>query len=406
MKILWISFWGSWTLPLLNRIKDCNQVGIIIPTDKKNDFFYVKDSISYYELSVKKECFNNMDCHTFNKYKNIIKEFQPDIIHIHGTEKNLAQIQNFIEDIPIVISIQGLLSGCQNYTSNYLEESQVKKYTTWKNIFGFGGIRLMYKNIKKGTKYEIDILKKGKYFIGRTYWDKAHVLFHNPKAFYFHGEELLRDEFYQYSESWYITQCKRHSIFMPAGFNPIKGMHLAIETIYLLKQFYPDINLTIPGISPTDLKKLKSKIWGEEYIIYCLNLIKKYKLENNIKFLPRLSAKNMIMEMQKAHVFLSPTSIDNSPNAVGEATMIGVPIVTTPVGGIPSILQDEKEVLFAPAGDPYMMSFQIKRIFDNDNLAISLSRNAHKKALVRHDRSQTTAQYLNIYTQIIKLHQS
>ena len=404
MRILWISFFGSWTLPLLSKIKKGNEVGIIIPTNKRSDSFYIKDNISFYELSIMKECFSYMSITTYYKYQTIIKQFQPDIIHIHGTEKNLAQIQNFIKDIPIVISIQGLLSGYQNYTLNYLEKSKVKKYATWKNLLGYGGIQLMNNDIKKGIKYETDILQHGKYFIGRTYWDKAHILFHNPNAYYFHGEELLRDEFYQHAASWCITQCKHHSIFMPSGFNPIKGMHLAIESTHLLKQFYPDIQLTIPGIASTELKKLTNRIWGEEYIIYCINLIKKYGLENNIKLLPRLNAKEMIKEMQNAHVFLSPSSIDNSPNAVGEATMIGTPIVTTPVGGIPSILQDEKEVLFAPAGDSYMMSYQIKRIFEDNELALSLSNNAHQKALIRHNIKESVTQYLNIYAQIIKLH--
>lgn len=84
--------------------------------------------------------------------------------------------------------------------------------------------------------------------------------------------------------------------------------------------------------------------------------------------------------------------------------MIGTPVVTTPVGGVPSILEDENEALFAPAGDPYMMAFQIKRIFENNELSASLSQHAHQKALKRHNCEKTTAQYINIYHQIIQLH--
>ncbi len=406
MKILWISFLGAWTLPLLNRIKKNNQVGVVIPTPHlRQNNFYEKEQIHRFELSLKNnELYNPMSLGTFKKYLSIISSFQPDIIHVHGTEKNVAQIQNYIEDIPIVISIQGLLTGSQNYTFNFIPPQKVSAFSTIKNRLGIGGFKLMYKNVLQGIPYETDILKKGRYFIGRTYWDKAHIMFYNPKALYFHGEELLRDEFYQQAASWDVNRCKEHSIFMPSGFNPIKGMHHAIKTISLLKQYFPNIQLSIPGISPKDFPRLTNKLWGEEYIIYCVHLIKQYQLENNIRFLPRLDAKGMIKEMQQAHVFLSPSSIDNSPNAVGEATMIGIPVVTTPVGGVTSILEDEKEVLFAPAGDPYMMAFQIKRIFENDELAISLSKNAHLKALKRHDRENTAAQYLRIYQEIVKKH--
>lgn len=405
MKILWISFIGSWTFPLLNQIKKNNETGIIIPNIEGKYNTYKKEQISFFELSLKKhELYENMNISTFMKYKKIIDTFNPDIIHIHGTEKNLAQIQNYIKDIPIVISIQGLLTGCKKYTFNYLETTEVKKNCTLKNRFGFGGIKLMDKSINRGKYYELDILKNGKYFIGRTYWDKAHVMFNNTKALYYHGEELLREEFYNYASSWDIKKCQKHTIFMPSGFNPIKGLHLALKTVYLLKQYFPDVELIVPGISTKQIKRFTNRVYGEEYIIYCVNLIKEYGIESNIKFLSRLDAKGMTEEMQKAHVFLSPTSIDNSPNAVGEATMIGVPIVTTPVGGIPSILKDENDVLFAPAGDPYMMAYQIKRIFEDDNLATMLSNNAYQTAIKRHDIFKTVNQYNSIYEEIIMHH--
>lgn len=276
MKILWISFYGSWTLPLLNRIKTGNHVGIVIPTlHAKQNRFYEKGQIHYFELSLNNnELYNPMSPGTFKKYQSIIRSFQPDIIHVHGTEKNLAQIQNYIKEIPIVTSIQGLLTGYINYSFNYINPTDIEKFTTIKNIIGKGGYKLMFKNFQRGALYETDILKNGKYFIGRTYWDKAHIIFHNPKALYFHGEELLRDEFYRQAASWDVTRCKEHSIFMPSGFNPIKGMHHAIKTVSLLKQYFPDIRLSIPGISPKDLQRLTNKLWGEEYIIYCIHLIK------------------------------------------------------------------------------------------------------------------------------------
>lgn len=405
MNILWISFYGSWTVPLLHEISSNNTVGVIIPhIGGKKNLKEEKKGITFYSVAFsKQECYRLMTLSTFIKYKQIIDEFKPDIIHVHGTEKNLAQIQNYISDIPIVISIQGLLSGCIQYTSNYLKEKDTTKFKTIKNLLGWGGIDLMNKICINGIKYESNILKKGKYFIGRTNWDKAHVSFHNPYAHYYHGEELLRPEFYEQAASWDIQKCKRHSIFMPSGFNPIKGLHLAIESVHLLKKHFPDICLFVPGLfgNNTERKKMNSWIWGEEYIRYCNHLINKYNLKDNISFLPRLKASDMVKQMQQANVFLSPSSIDNSPNAVGEATMVGIPIVTTPVGGIPSFMTNEETALFAPAGDAYTMAFQIKRIFDNDKLAVHLSYKGYQLALSRHNIKETTNQYLKIYQTII-----
>ena len=410
MNILWISFFGSWTMPLLNAIKPGNRVGVIVPVinGKKKYETTEENGIAFFYLALSgNECYKDMTEQTFRKYNQIIQNFKPDIIHVHGTEKNLAQIQNFIAGTPVAISIQGLLTGYKPYSYNYLD-GQTRRFKTLKNHIGRGGVNLMYKIFSKGESYETDILRHGRFFIGRTKWDKAHVLFSNPHALYFHGEELLREEFYKNSYSWNVNECTRHSIFMPSGFNPIKGLHLAVEATNLLKKLYPDVSLGVPGIcaNAAELKKLKSPITGEEYIRFVCHLIKKYGLERNINFLPRLNAANMIRQMQQANVFLSPSSIDNSPNAVGEATIIGTPVVTTPVGGVTSFLKDGETALFAPAGDPYMIAYQIKRIFDDDSLAAALSKNAHEVALQRHDINKTTKQYLDIYRQIIQLHEN
>lgn len=409
MNILWISFLGSWTLPLLKTIKQTNNhIGIIIPKiGEKQNSYEEKDNISFYSLALtSKECSANMTEKTYYKYKTIIDTFKPDIIHIHGTENNLAQIQNFRKDIPIVISIQGLLTGYKPYIYNYIDRNSVHNYRSIKNLLGKGGLKFMYKAIRKGTSYETDILNIGKYFFGRTNWDRAYIMFHNPKSHYFIGEELLREPFYDNAGTWKINQCTKHSIFMPSGFNPIKGMHLAIETIHLLKQYYPDVVLVIPGIPIhiLQMNRLSRLITGEEFITYVQHKIHEYKIEDNIRFLPRLDAIEMAEEMKKANVFLSPSSIDNSPNAIGEAMLIGTPIVSTPVGGVTSFLENESSTLFAPAGDSYMMAYQIKRIFDDEDLAVTLSNNAHQIALKRHNKENTVKQYIDTYKKIISLH--
>lgn len=405
MNILWISFLGSWTLPLLNSIRHGNRVAIIIPVSEKSKArTEIKSGITFFYLYFKsKELNQPMTLACYNKYASVIEYFQPDVIHVHGTEKNLAQIQNFCKTVPIVISIQGILYAYKPYSYNFLDKKLVSNCRTLKNILGYGGVSLMHGIFRKGERYERDIFSNGRYFIGRTDWDKAHVMFSNSKARYFKGEEMLRSEFYDNAASWNIEKCNRHTIFMPSGFNPIKGMHIAVETVYLLKKYYSDVKLVIPGLFDDIFKRQRATniVFGEEYIRYVKQRIVALDLCENIKFLPRLDSKGMIREMQSANVFLSPSSIDNSPNAVGEAMMVGVPLVTTPVGGELSFLTDNKTTLFAPAGDSYMMAFQIKRVFDDDALAMMLSENAHQVALKRHDRNMITQQYIGIYHDVI-----
>lgn len=406
MKVLWITFWGSWTKPLLRQIKNLCQLEVIIPSEGKSGYhsdLFEEVKLHYVTFPAGKGVYIKMNEEIFSRYREIIDSFHPDVIHVHGTEKNLAQVQNFVKDIPVVISIQGLLSGCLRYNSAFLTKADMIPFTSLKNCFGHGGLHEAERICKRGVyNYEEDILKNGRYFIGRTLWDKAHTKMINPNSKYFIGEELLRPVFYERLGQWNLNNCVRYSIMMPSGYNPLKGMHVAIKSIIYLKHFFPNVVLKIPGIPKKMLnrKGIRRLLIGEEYIEYCKSLVYKNNIEDNIQFLPYLSEEEMAAEMLKSHVFLSCSTIDNSSNAIGESTMLGVPLVSTAVGGVISILKDEENVLFVPSGDSLMMAYQIKRIFDSDILAMKLSKAEIGLACIRHDRTKTANQYINIYKQV------
>lgn len=408
IRVLWISFFGSWTLPLLRALKPHCEIEVIVPViGEKKSYFKNEEGIRFHYIGLKKkELSRPMTQCVFIKYAPFIQQFQPELIHVHGTEKNLAQVQKFLPHIPVVTSIQGILSGSYPFAQNYLCEKDMKPYKTLKNLLGFGGLNLMYKQVIKGLSFELDILQHNQYFIGRTDWDKAHIMFNNPTSRYYRGEELLRPEFYHEANSWTLNTCLRHSIFMPFGFNPIKGLHLAVLAVAHLKQYFQDVKLFVPGvdINLNGKSRLTSPIIGEEFIRYVKDLIIKHGLVDNVVFLPRQDAEGMIRNMKQANVFISPSSIDNSPNAVGEATMIGVPVVTTPVGGVPSFMTDGENALFAPAGDAYLLAYQIKQIFDDDALAEKLHQGGVALARKRHNIEKATQQYLSAYKDIISRH--
>ncbi len=404
MKILCITFWGSWTRPFLNEISKCNQIEVIVPNRKKEPYKteeYNGIMIHYIHFEYM-ELFSNMTKKTFNKYDFIISQFNPDIIHVHGTEKNLAQIVRFT-NIPVIVSIQGILEACCSYSRNYLTKGVTRRFKSLKNFLGRGHLVGQEKIYKRGFTFERWILENNHFFIGRTDFDRAWIQLENPLANYYYAEELFREDFYLKKGCWNVTKCRRHTIMMPAGFNPLKGLHLAIKTVSILKSYYPDIELKVPGVPVKHINssKFRDYMIGEEYITYIKWLIKKENVENNVILMGQLSCEEMISEMLNANVFLSPTSIDNSPNAVGEASMLGLPIVVTPVGGIPSIWTDKVNCLFAPAGDSHIMAMKIKQLFENDYMANVIGRNAYELADLRHAKETVVNQYLSAYRDVI-----
>lgn len=83
------------------------------------------------------------------------------------------------------------------FAFNFLDTKKLAKHKSLKNLLGIGGTKSLYRLFSESYKYGANIFEKGKYFIGRTEWDRANVLFRNKNARYFHGEELLRQEFYK-----------------------------------------------------------------------------------------------------------------------------------------------------------------------------------------------------------------
>jgi glycosyltransferase involved in cell wall biosynthesis len=109
----------------------------------------------------------------------------------------------------------------------------------------------------------------------------------------------------------------------------------------------------------------------------------------------------MVKQYAAAHVFVCPSIIENSPNSVGEAQLVGTPCVASYVGGTMDMVKDGETGFLYRFEEISLLAKQICQIFSNDELAISLSENAHRAALMRHDKLKNATQLNSIYKQII-----
>ena len=174
-----------------------------------------------------------------------------------------------------------------------------------------------------------------------------------------------------------------------------------IQAMSLLVEKYPNLKLYIPLFNHSN-SKWKRLIFGNEYNNYISHLINVHQLKANIIFLPRLSAASMADRFLKSHVFALPSYVENSPNSLGEAMMVGTPSVVSYCGGVGSII-DNESALISPVGDFRMLAFQLDRIFQSDELVTELSRRSHLIADDRHNVAKTTESYINIYKDIINI---
>ena len=129
-------------------------------------------------------------------------------------------------------------------------------------------------------------------------------------------------------------------------------------------------------------------------------LIKKNNLKDNIIFLGGLSAQEMKDTMLKSNVFILPSSIENSPNTLGEAMLLGVPCIAADVGGVRNMATDKKDALIYPFDENYMLPFYVDKIFGDAEFAAFLSENAREHAEITHNKELNYIRLMEIYTEL------
>lgn len=416
MKLLWITnilfpdickrlgintpVTGGWMKSSAQAILDFKkEINLAVATLYGNKYRKDKiNNITYYCLPFNIYKTNNQS-EMESKWKQVFSDFKPDIVHIHGTEfpHGLAYMQAIGTD-NVVISIQGLVSAYARYSLGQIPVSELKKYRTPYDILK-GHIANLPERMAQSGKLEVEYIKKSKHIIGRTDWDKDHTWAINPDTQYHFCNETLREPFY--TTKWNLQECERHSIFLSQAHKPIKGIHKVIEALPYVIRYYPDVKVYVAGADFTQSNSLKDKLRFGTYANYVVHLMESLGVRNRFIFTGLLDEDEMAEQYRRAHIFICPSSIENSPNSLGEAQLVGTPAIASYVGGIPNMIEDGKTGLLYRFEEHEMLARCICRIFENDSFACDLSNNERICAQKRHDRHTNVLRTLEIYNKIL-----
>lgn len=388
---------GGWMLGAANALLergDCNlYIATVSNLVKKLTKLKGKE-LTYYVLPIGKgNTQKNLEYIPY--WQQIKQEIQPDVIHIHGTEYSHGHAYILAcGSENVVLSIQGLLHAITPYYFAGIERKDILRYKTLKDYLR-GSISDEQKSMEKRSLYEIETIRMVKHIIGRTSWDKIHTWAVNSSAVYHFCNETLRKEFYDGSV-WNYYKCQKHSIFLSQAGYPLKGLHQVLKAMDVILRHYPDTIIRIAGSDITACSSWSEIIRLSGYGLYIKKLIKKYHLKEKVFFVGYLNGEEMKQEYLRSNVFVCPSSIENSPNSLGEAQILGVPCVASYVGGIPDMMKGNEENLYR-FEEETMMAEKICRIFSNKDVQINMMEEAKK----RHDRQQNSNQLYRIYKTIL-----
>lgn len=395
---------GGWLDGLYNSIKNNDDIELLIlmPQYETADDIVIKDGKHiYYAYGPNKSNKNSIDEY-IERFRKIINKEKPDIAHIFGTEyqHSLAMIRAFNNSNKTVVSIQGLVSV---YPKHYLEGLTLYQayMPTFRALRTHSWHPYNIYRMKKNGETELQAIKSVSNVIGRTDWDYACTHQINPDIKYYKCNETLRNSFYK--QRWNYKNCEKHSIFLSQTHYPIKGLHYMLEAMPYILKIYPDAHLYALGINRnTDISKKDLKKLGVyDYHIY--KLIKKYNLSDCVTFLGKLNENEMCGMYCKSNVFVCPSTIENSPNSVGEAMILGTPTISSDVGGVKNMLTHEKEGFIYQSTAPYMLAYYVNKLFGMSEDEINtISVNARKHALDIFDRKKNANRTIEIYNYIFR----
>ena len=391
---------GGWILALAKQLISIPQIKIAIATvyGGKDIKSLEIENIRYYLLPVK----SKTDYHKSleSAWQNICREFKPDLIHIHGTEypHGLACMRSCPE-LNYVISIQGLIGPYSRYFLAGIKPWEIVKHITLRDLIKIDSLFQANRKFRSRGIFEKEYILRSNNIIGRTSWDYAHAKTINPSINYHFCNETLRDSFYN-STKWNVNGKNDYSIFLSQAAEPLKGLHQVLKAIALLKTEFPEIKLRISGPNILRNTSIFEKIKRGGYGAYIQNLINKFNLNEQVSFVGPLREEQMVSEYRNAHVFICPSSIENSPNSLGEAQLIGVPTISAYVGGIPDMVYHGESGLLYRFEEVEMLAEYIRKVFTNDEMANKLSKNGIQAAEIRHNRQINRDQTINIYNSI------
>lgn len=388
------------------------ELGICFPAENREVFTAVNGSgdfcvkgVSCYAFRENLSCPERYDAGMEVRFEEIFADFKPDILHVFGTEfpHALAAVRAFGRPEKTLIGIQGL---CYKIAEVYMAglPEKVCGSVTFRDFIRKDSLKQQQEKFRLRGENEKEALRLTGHITGRTRFDREGTAEINGRAVYHSMNETMRPAFYE--GEWKKELCKKHSIFFGQGDYPLKGFHFVLEAMPLILKKYPDAVLYVSGNSIISHKTLKEKLKLSAYGKYLLGLIHKYRFKDRVVMLGKLTEEEMKRQFLRANVFVCASVLENSPNTLGEAMLLGVPVVASAAGGIPDMLLDGKEGLLFEPGDVPALARLIESVFEDKkdeegvSLTQRLSEAGRRRAGMAHDGETNYRRLMEIYGDI------
>lgn len=170
-----------------------------------------------------------------------------------------------------------------------------------------------------------------------------------------------------------IYKYKERKIIKPRllwvrAFADIYNCTMAVDVLNILLMKYPDAKLCMVG--PDKDGSMQKTI----------DLAKQYGIDSHLKITGQMSRSGWHKLSEDYDVFISTTNFDNTPVSVIEAMALGLPVVSTNVGGVPYLVKDREDALLVEKGNAQEMADRIEMLIMDSTTALSICHKARLSA--------------------------
>jgi glycosyltransferase involved in cell wall biosynthesis len=149
------------------------------------------------------------------------------------------------------------------------------------------------------------------------------------------------------------------------SFSEIYNPLLAIEIVKTLKKRGVEVSLTMVGPEKDDSLKQCKKISEENKL--------------PVTFTGILKKEDWIKLSEDFDIFINTTNFDNMPVSVMEAMALGLPVISTNVGGMPYLIENEKDGILVIPNNAEVFADAIEALCENDLKTKKITLNARVK---------------------------
>jgi glycosyltransferase involved in cell wall biosynthesis len=152
------------------------------------------------------------------------------------------------------------------------------------------------------------------------------------------------------------------------SFGSLYNPTMALRVLAELKKTHPEAELCMVGQDK------------DGSMLECQQLADQLGITQSVTFTGKLTKQAWLKLSEQYDIFINTTDVDNTPVSVIEAMALGLPVVSTNVGGIPYLIDNKIDGLLCEKGNFQDMYEKIKELLSNVDFAIEMASNARKKA--------------------------